>query len=239
MAASKEDLDVVNKNSLPRYGLVLVAAGTGKRMATQTPKQYLLLAGKPVIVHTLERFITTLPECEIVIVYNPLHASFRNQLCEQYPALFSDITWVEGGKERFDSVKQGLSQIRHAQVIGIHDSVRPFVSRELIVRLYQEAEKHGSAIPLIHPADSVRHEVNGKYVYVARDRVGLVQTPQCFLKEWLDIAYRNSFRPEFTDDARVVEFTGFELHFISGDKQNIKITDSVDWQIAESLIKLT
>ncbi len=199
---------------------IVVAGGSGTRMGNETPKQFLPLRGKPMLMHTVEKFVGVADR--IIVVLPSGHRVVLPQGVEE----------CTGGATRFESVKNALAYIGtkgHATV-AIHDGVRPLVSHELIESAFVEAELNGTAIPRITPVDSFRFEG----VPVDRNKLMAVQTPQAFRLDILIAAY-DTAGTDFTDDASVVEAAGYTLHFIEGERENIKITTPADLRIAQIL----
>jgi 2-C-methyl-D-erythritol 4-phosphate cytidylyltransferase len=214
---------------------VIVAGGSGKRMGSELPKQYLELAGKPVLMRTLERFKAFDESIELITVLPENQLLFWAELQKKYSF---DIphTIVKGGKARFYSVRNGLNFVDVPGLVAIHDGVRPFVSIDTIKRCFQMAEKLGNAIPVIPPTDSMRMVTENGSVPVNRLKVKIVQTPQVFNAEIIKKAYRQDYLPEFTDDATVLEKTGAKINLIEGNRENIKITTPEDLVISSALL---
>ncbi|MEZ4721345.1 MAG: 2-C-methyl-D-erythritol 4-phosphate cytidylyltransferase [Flavobacteriales bacterium] len=220
-----------------KNSIVIVAGGKGSRMNSELPKQFMLLSDVPVLMHTLERFAQAIEDIHIVLVLPKDHISFWKGLCQQMDFdLHHEV--VEGGKERFDSVKNGLTACPNEGVIGVHDGVRPLLTEELILRCYTEAAKYGSALPVVPITQSLR-KMDGESSY-AVDRKGMlnVQTPQCFGAEQIKAAYNQPFTPAFTDDATVFEAAGNAIHLVDGEETNVKITTQADLKIAEAILGL-
>lgn len=218
------------------YYALIVAGGSGSRMNSKIPKQFLLLNGKPVIMHTVEAFYRSAYHPNIILVLNPETFDQWNELCRQYHFEIPVIT-VAGGANRFDSVKNGLMQVTGEGIVAIHDAVRPVVSEDLISRSFTTAEKSGNAVPAIRSKDSVRRGTEKSSQALNRDEIFLVQTPQTFKYEILRKAYEQPFEESFTDDASVVERSGEPIRLIEGDVRNIKITFPQDLLLAEYFLK--
>jgi 2-C-methyl-D-erythritol 4-phosphate cytidylyltransferase len=215
--------------------VVIVAGGSGKRMQAGTPKQYLELAGKPVLMHTLERFKTFNDEIEIITVLPENQLRFWNELQRKHSF---DIphTLVKGGKARFFSVKNGLKFVENSGLVAIHDGVRPLVSTDTIRRCFETAGELGNAIPVISPSDTLRMLSGEEYKPINRLNVKQVQTPQVFNTELIKNAYNQEYIPEFTDDATVLEKTGVKINLVEGNRENIKITNPEDLIISTALL---
>ena len=214
---------------------VIVAGGSGKRMGSELPKQYLELAGKPVLMRTLERFKAFDESIELITVLPENQLLFWAELQKKYSF---DIphTIVKGGKARFYSVRNGLNFVDVPGLVAIHDGVRPFVSIDTIKRCFQMAEKLGNAVPVISPTESMRLLTETGSRPVNRLNLKIVQTPQVFNAEIIKKAYRQDYLPEFTDDASVLEKTGVKINLIEGNRENIKITTPEDLVISSALL---
>jgi 2-C-methyl-D-erythritol 4-phosphate cytidylyltransferase len=215
--------------------VVIVAGGSGKRMGADTPKQFLELAGKPVLMHTIEKFKKYNDTIEIITVLPENQLRFWNELQKKYSF---DIphTLVRGGAKRFISVRHGLEFVNEPGLVAIHDGVRPLVSPDTIKRCFDAAEKYGNAIPVINPADSLRLETDNGNAPINRMNIKQVQTPQVFDIDLIKKAYKQDWDPSFTDDATVLEKAGEKIHMVEGNRENIKITNPEDLSIAETLL---
>ena len=214
---------------------IIVAGGAGTRMQSAVPKQFLELAGKPVLYHTVAAFTGAFPDMEIVVVVPEAHLAFTRRLLEAFNN--TAITLVKGGETRFHSVKNGLQQVSGPSVVFVHDGVRPLVSAALIRACYEAALVHGSAIPVTDMKDSIREIAAGGNTAVNRDRFRIIQTPQTFLSSLILPAFELPYDPLFTDEATVVERLGHPVHLLPGEESNIKITKPLDLIIAEALLR--
>jgi len=215
---------------------VIVAGGAGLRMGSVIPKQFLLLHGKPVLWYTLDVFLRSYDDMEIILVAPREYMGTAGELVRNFPDAAGRIQVVCGGATRFHSVQNGLSVIREASVIFVHDGVRCLLSADLVRYCYAQALQHGSAIPVIDSRDSVRLVTAAGNEAVDRSRIKLVQTPQTFLSDILLPAYQLEYKDHFTDEATVVESFGRKIHLVEGEVNNIKITTPADLAVAESLI---
>lgn len=215
-----------------KYYVIIVAGGTGSRMQSDIPKQFMLLNGKPLMMHTIEAFYNSDIHPEIILVLGINFHDHWNELCRKYTFTIPHKL-VNGGKERFYSVKNGIESISGEGIIAIHDAVRPLVSNDLICRTFKEAEESGSSVAAIKSKDSIRQQQGNTTVSLNRDEIFLVQTPQTFNSLILNKAYQQDYKPEFTDDASVVERSGIPIKITEGDVKNIKITFPEDIQMAE------
>lgn len=220
---------------MERIGVIIVAGGSGRRMGGALPKQFALLAGRPVLAHTIDRFAATLPGAEIVVVLPAAHCDFWRNLAARFDV--AKHTIAEGGAERFHSVRNGIAALQSApDLIAVQDGVRPLASEALILRTLQAAAEYGAAVPVVEPVDSFRQTDGPASRIVDRRSLRIVQTPQIFRTEVLRAAYATDFRPEFTDDASVAEAAGHTIRLCDGDPANLKITRPVDLTIAEALM---
>ena len=216
--------------------VVIVAGGSGIRMGGDLPKQYLELAGKPLIVHSLEKFRLFDPQMVVVVVMSPAHLKHWESIHNTYK-LDSEIIIAHGGASRYDSVKNGLAHVEDGMVVGIHDAVRPLVSQATLERTYSSALRWGFGIPVIEMDDSLRMlDEIGNSVKVDRANIRRVQTPQVFQSTLIKQAYQRIIKPEFTDDASVYESEFGTLKLVEGNRENIKITTPTDLEVAKALI---
>jgi 2-C-methyl-D-erythritol 4-phosphate cytidylyltransferase len=218
-----------------KFYAVIVAGGSGKRIQSGIPKQYLELAGKPVLMHTLERFKAFDNTIEIITVLPENQLRFWGELQKKY-SFDVPHTLVKGGKARFFSVRNGLKFVDSPGLVAIHDGVRPFVSVDTIKRCFETAEKLGNAIPVISPSDTLRIISGEENKPINRLQVKQVQTPQVFNTDLIKNAYLQEYMPEFTDDATVLERTGVRINLVDGNRENIKITNPEDLVISTALL---
>jgi 2-C-methyl-D-erythritol 4-phosphate cytidylyltransferase len=217
--------------------VIIVAGGTGTRMGSQIPKQFLLLGNKPILIHTLDAFHTSEPDATIVIVLPQGEQSRWTQLLKDHHCTIPHAV-VDGGVTRFHSVQNALAALPSEGVVAIHDGARPLVTSALIARAFQEAEREGNAVPAVPVCESMRLEDQDGNHPVDRSAYRLVQTPQVFLLSGIKPAYGQDYMPGFTDDATVMETYGMRIHLIEGDPTNIKITGSGDLAVAQALMNL-
>jgi len=220
---------------------IIAAAGTGTRMVSDQPKQFLQLAGMPIIVHSLKRF----EECESIqdlIVVLPAEESAGFLSVAGKFGLRKLVKVVPGGATRADSVRRGLLAIRSAtaEIVAVHDGVRPFVTAEEIERVVSAARESGAAILTAPVVDTIK-EVDGDCVVQTIDRKKLrhALTPQCFRYDLLRRAYENVDinDPSLTDESSLVERLGEPISVVEGSSRNIKITTRRDLALAEALLK--
>ena len=217
--------------------VIIVAGGKGSRLGHDIPKQFLPIHGKPILMHTIERFYAYDKDIRIVVVLPKEHFGYWDLLCSEYEFSIAHKT-VEGGRERFFSVKNALELIpQNDALVAVHDAVRPFVSKEVIKKAFTEAlEKHVVA-PAVKPSESVRLLKNDEEnTSFDRNNVYLIQTPQCFYSNILKKAYSVEYSPHFTDDLTVVEnVLNIPISLFEGNRENIKITTPFDMSLAEIL----
>ncbi|MFN0188895.1 MAG: 2-C-methyl-D-erythritol 4-phosphate cytidylyltransferase [Bacteroidia bacterium] len=215
-----------------RY-VILVAGGKGARMLGSLPKQFLLLHGEAILVHTLRRF--TLPGVQVIVVMNPDFIDYWEEQCK----VLLDIPkhqLVAGGQSRAQSVANGLKLVPENCLVAIHDAVRPLCSISLINRLFEAAEKEGSAVPVIQCKDSLRIVSKEGSKAVLREDYRSVQTPQVFKSDEIKSAFDKLAVESFTDEASIYEAAGHKVHLLEGEESNIKITVPSDILIASVLI---
>lgn len=216
---------------------IIVAGGSGNRMKSPVPKQFLSLGNKPILVHTIEKFFK-ITDLTIILALPADAMVYWKKIANLYFSDLSRIKVVEGGKTRFQSVKSALFSIEeNFGIVAVHDGVRPFVSTEIIEKSFEMAAINSSAVVCVDSKDSVRllNETGNRAV--DRKNVKLIQTPQTFDLEMLKMAYEVEDNEVFTDDASVVEQFGKAIYLIDGDYKNIKITSPEDMEIAEIFLK--
>lgn len=218
-----------------KYYAIIVGGGSGSRMRSDIPKQFLLLGGRPVLMHTIDAFHASLHSPEIIVVLNTDFHQYWKDLCAAHH-FTTPHNLIAGGEQRFHSVQNGLKLIEEPSIVAVHDAVRPCISNEVITAAYDQAQKTGNAVVAVKSRDSVRQIIDGVTKSVNRDDIYLIQTPQVFKSEILIKAYEQEFRSEFTDDASVVERSGVEIRLIEGDAKNIKITYPEDILVAQSFL---
>jgi len=216
--------------------VIIVAGGSGSRMGSEIPKQFLELCGKPVLMHAIEVFHNFDPKSKIILVLPEVQQQFWKGLCLKHSFSLQHQV-VSGGKTRFHSVLNGLSQINDEGIVFIHDGVRPLVSGETLYRCLETAQKYGNAIPVLPVNESLRKEEGDQNISVDRSQYFSVQTPQTFRSGQILEAYKQGFDPAFTDDASVAEKAGFPIQMVEGNRENIKITTPIDLIITEALLK--
>jgi len=210
-------------------------------MGSEIPKQFLIIKGDPVIVHSIRPFIRVYTDIKVCIVLGEGMQSTWNEIQNKY---FPDRNFLiaSGGTERFNSVKNALalfSDCNDDDLIAIHDSVRPLVNDSLVQRTFHAAASKKAITPAVPLKESVRRLDQGKSVSLDRKKLRIIQTPQVFQLGILRKAYEQEFRDSFTDDASVVESIGQPVHLVDGQSSNIKVTFKEDLAIAETLLSIT
>jgi 2-C-methyl-D-erythritol 4-phosphate cytidylyltransferase len=220
-----------------KKAVVIVAGGSGSRMQSTLPKQFILLNGKPLIFHTIEKFHKTFSNIQIIVVLPESYFDYWNELRKNYEFTLP-VTLQKGGQERFHSVKNGVKCVsKDVQVVGIQDAVRPLVSMETIRNCYQIAYEKGNAVPVVPVIDSLRKINEFSSKSVDRNLYKIVQTPQCFRIDLIHKMYQQDYQPFFTDDASVLEHLGEPIYLTEGNRENIKITTPEDLKIASCLLQ--
>jgi len=214
--------------------LIITAGGVGQRMQSKIPKQFLLLKDIPVLMYSIRVFHEFDPNLEILVVLPKAWHEYWNKLCEEYKFTIKHRL-VEGGEERFFSVKNAINHAT-GELVAIHDGVRPLVSSETIDRCFQSAQINRASVPVIPVNQSVRKQLIEGNIAVDRTKYFLVQTPQIFHRKQLIEAYNQEYSPAFTDDASVVEALGVPVHMVIGNEENIKITTPQDLKFANFLL---
>jgi len=207
-------------------------------MNSEVPKQFLMLNGKPVLMHSISAFYESEHQPEIILVLAQNDLSLWEALIAKHRFTVPHQI-VIGGTERFYSVKNGLNLVQHKNaVVAIHDGVRPLVSRNIINNCFKTAITKGNAVAAVAAKDSIRKLNNGKTEALKRSEIFLVQTPQTFQFGQLAEAYEQEFDVFFTDDASVVEKAGFNINLENGDEFNFKITFKEDLNLAETILNM-
>ena len=213
-----------------------MAGGSGKRMQSALPKQFMMLGGLPVVAHTINTFSEALPGAEIVVVLPEEHIPLWRNLAARFDIAVHRC--IAGGKERFHSVKNGLDALsEEVEYVAVHDGVRALATKKMILRVQLAAEETGAAIPVTEVVDSYRRVDGSESYIVPRSELRIVQTPQTFSAALLRRAYEQPFSDKFTDDASVVEALGAKITLVEGERRNIKLTTPEDMLIAERLLE--
>lgn len=212
---------------------VIVAGGSGTRMGKEVPKQFLEIAGKALLVHTLEAFQNAYEDFQLMVVLPEIHLETGKAILASAFPDSSRINVTTGGVTRFESVRNGIALAPDPSIIFVHDAVRSMVSPELIRRCYEMAIEKGSAIPVVSVRDSIRRVFPSGSEIVNREELRAVQTPQTFHSALLKNAFHQPYQEKFTDEASVVESAGGSVELISGEESNVKVTFPSDLLFAE------
>jgi 2-C-methyl-D-erythritol 4-phosphate cytidylyltransferase len=215
---------------------LIVAGGSGSRMNAAVPKQFLLLKGLPVLMHSLDVFYRYDQQMRIIVVLPEIQIYSWEKLCREHNfKIRHEIK--PGGETRFHSVKRNLTDIPDHCLVAVHDGVRPLVSLGTIDRCFQSALKFGNAVPCLEIPETLRKIDKQGNKQVDRTIYRLIQTPQVFESSILKRAYFQDYQKHFTDDAGVVESLGYSIHLVEGNAENIKITYPKDLKMASSFLK--
>ena len=209
-----------------KKSVLILGAGSGTRMNSKLPKQYILIKDKPIILHTIEKFSHF---NEIIVVINKSHISFFEKHLNDNK---NKIKLVFGGKTRSESVLNGLKYIDDNSIVAIHDAVRPLISKVMIDKLISSV-KNNCVVPGIKLKDSARVFENGKAISINREKIIKIQTPQCFHAKDIKDAYSNLQDFSLTDDASVFEMNGGKIEVLEGEEYNIKVTTPLDLEIVK------
>jgi 2-C-methyl-D-erythritol 4-phosphate cytidylyltransferase len=217
--------------------VIIVAGGTGSRMQSNTPKQFIEINGEAIIVRTIKAFLNYNSLIKIIISVHKDFKVYLEELLIKNGLNKNNIQITLGGETRFQSVKNGLSLIEDQNaIVGIHDAARPFVSIQTIKTCFDTAKEKGNATPFVFVTDTIR-KVDGQFnSSVDRSLFRIIQTPQCFLASKIKDAFAKEYNPIFTDDASVLEYNGEKINLVEGNIENIKITTPFDLSIAKTLL---
>ena len=217
---------------MAKRGVIIVAGGSGQRMGSALPKQFMMLGGLPVLARTINTFSEALPGADLVVVLPEEHIALWRNLAARFDIAVHRC--VAGGKERFHSVLRGLEALSDdVEYVAVHDGVRALVSKRLIVRGALAVEEHEAVVPVIDVVDSYRRVTEQGSEIFPRSELRIVQTPQMFSAQLLRRAYEQPYNPSFTDDASVVEAIGSTITLIEGERRNLKLTTPDDMSWAE------
>ena len=223
-------------------GVVIVAAGTGSRMNMGINKQFIKLEGKEIIAYTIEKFYNNSNIEDIVVVVKEDESEFfKKEILDKYN--FKNIKIAYGGKERQDSVYNGLKSLdKKCDIVLIHDGARPFVSDKIIYNCIEEVKEHKAIVVGVPVKDTIKVIDNDKNIVDTPNRSVLwaVQTPQTFDYNILIDAYKDAFKSGFygTDDAMLVERIGYKVKMVEGSYNNIKITTKEDLSVGSQILKI-
>lgn len=214
---------------------IITAGGIGKRMGGSTPKQFLLLNDKPILMHTIEQVHAFDTSAELIVTLPVDYLKDWEEMCSKYDFKIPHQV-VPGGDERFDSIKNAL-ELASGEWIAVHDGVRPFISKPVFNQLLAEVKSYRAVIPVIPVKETLRIADGETNATVHRDHYRIVQTPQVFEAKLIKKAYEQKYATSFTDDASVVEAIGARVHLVPGNEENIKITTPLDLSLAGLILK--
>lgn len=214
---------------------LIVAGGSGNRMGNDMPKQFLEINGTPVLMHTFNAFAQFDSDIEFVLVLPQSQTDLWKELCTKHNFQIN-YKLAFGGKNRFQSVKNGLSALTEDGIVLIHDGVRPLVSPKTIQNCLDITISQGNALPVVPPAESIRYVYSNENKAVDRNKYFLVQTPQTFRIKDIKQAYQTAKTENYTDDASVLENLGHAIHLVEGNRENIKITWPQDLIVAQTFL---
>jgi 2-C-methyl-D-erythritol 4-phosphate cytidylyltransferase len=218
---------------------IIVAGGSGQRMGSDLPKQFLTIHGKPIFLYAIESFLAALADIEILLVIPLNYHDLASKMMADAKFDVNLIKIISGGNTRFHSVQNGLNTLSDDGIVFIHDAVRCMVSVDLIQRCLAACIENGSAIPVLEVRDSMRRlNLNGNSEIVSRENLRIVQTPQTFYAKQIKAAFNVAYLPSFTDEASVIESAGFQVSLVNGEESNIKLTFPDDLIFAEWKIGL-
>jgi 2-C-methyl-D-erythritol 4-phosphate cytidylyltransferase len=217
-----------------KLSIIITAGGIGRRMGGELPKQFLCINDKPILMHTLELFYRFDAAAQFIITLPSEWREYWNTCLEAHQCEIQH-TVVEGGVERYHSIKNALG-ICTGEIVAVHDGVRPLVARETFTRCIEAVEQYGQVIPAVSVKESLRKVTTDRSIAVDRADFLHVQTPQVFKRAVLNHAYQTPFHSGITDDASLVEATGYPIFLVEGNDENIKITSPNDLRIATFLL---
>jgi 2-C-methyl-D-erythritol 4-phosphate cytidylyltransferase len=202
-------------------------------MGSLTPKQFLVLDGRPLIFHTIRAMLKYFEDPQVLVPVPKEWISLAESLWLK-EGLKADVRFIKGGAERYDSIKNALPLVL-GKYVAIHDAVRPFVSKGTVERLQKGIEACGAVIPVLDMKESLRIKQETGSMALDRSLYISVHTPQCFTYEIIRKAYEQKFDAQVTDDACLVERTGVKITLVASNEENIKITTPMDWLLAKQL----
>lgn len=214
---------------------IIVAGGSGIRMGTSLPKQFLLLRSKPVLWYSITAFLDAYTDISLIVVLPELYMAKGKDLVGSIDR--GKIVLATGGKSRYESVQNGLKLVPKNSIVFVHDGVRCLLTPQLIKRCYDTTIVYGNATPAISAVDTIRIEHSSGNELIDRAKVRIIQTPQTFFSDTLKQAFAQESHESFTDDASVVEKLGEKIHLVEGEITNIKITSPIDLMIAEKILE--
>ena len=224
-----------------KIAAIIPVAGRGKRFGGNQPKQYLKLDDRSVLCHTLNKFLSITEIGPVIVVTSAAEIERSKEILSGEGVVFDRITFVEGGKERQDSVANGLHSLpEDTDIVIVHDGVRPFIKPEIIRETIAVAERDGACIVAVPAKDTIKEVRDNRVIRtVPRENLFQVQTPQTFKYSVLAQAHQRAKREKYysTDESSLVEWTGYPVTIVPGDYENIKITTQEDYQYSVQLMR--
>ncbi len=220
---------------MSKHSVIITAGGIGRRMQSALPKQFILVNEKPILMYTIECFYHFDPKIEIIL-------TLPHDWFEYWEGLVAEFDFriphkiVEGGKQRYDSIKNALKECS-GTFVSVHDGVRPLVNEMTLKNCFKGVQEFGAVIPVVSIVESIRMKTETGTKAVDRSQYLIVQTPQSFHRDVLEKAYELPYHSGITDDASLVEEAGFEIVTVSGNEENIKITAQSDLKYAKMFLK--
>jgi 2-C-methyl-D-erythritol 4-phosphate cytidylyltransferase len=218
-----------------KFSVIITAGGIGKRMGGDLPKQFLELNNLPMLMHTIRVFHDFDSSAQLILTLPAEWQEYWATLCAKHQFNIPHQV-VDGGKERYHSIQNALNYCQ-GDYVAIHDGVRPFVDQKTLMNCWNGVQEFGAVIPVLALKESLRKVGENESNSVNRSEFRIVQTPQCFKKDILLVAYQKSFHEGITDDASLVEEAGYVIHLVEGNEQNIKITTPTDLRFADFLLR--
>lgn len=214
---------------------IIVAGGSGKRFGSKKPKQFLLLNKKPMFLWSVIAF-KKIKQCKQIILVVP---EYKLKSMQKYKKLY-DIDIVCGGKERYNSVINGINALnKNIDIVAIHDGARPLITTKIIKTVIEKASKYGCAIAASKAKDTIKFSQSGKFITksIDRSKVWQAQTPQIFKTNLLKKVYSNKIQTNITDDSQLLELLGKKVYLVESKNENFKITHKEDFKLAEFILK--
>ena len=219
--------------------VIIVAGGSGRRMKSDIPKQFIEIKGIPIIIKTIRCFLDYNQTIRVIVCVHANYKTYLENLLTKFNLNEKEILITLGGETRFDSVKNGLQFVDdETGIVGIHDAARPFVSAQTISYCYDTAAARGNAVPCLPVTESLRKISNNINNSINRNEYKIIQTPQCFLASKIKKAFMQPYTTSFTDDATVLESMGESINLVEGNPENIKITSPFDLIVASAIMNV-
>lgn len=219
------------------YSVIIAAGGSGTRLKSDVPKQFIEVFGKPIIFYSIEKFLYFSHQIRIIVVLPQNMIELWKSYNEKFD-FYDKIEVVIGGKTRFHSVFNGVQMLKSNGVVAIHDAARPLVSVDTIKKALEVASSIGNAVPAISINDSLRIVENSYNFRIDREKIKIIQTPQCFSIDVIKRAYQQPYNEFFTDDASVVENMGIKINLIEGNRENFKVTTESDIKLLKYYLSM-